>query len=186
MADIELILGADNGHSPADKLSQAYPKINRNFTELNDELAQEEVARAAADTAHANSGNAHPAENVTYDGEVSAATNVKQAVDGLKITLDQAILGAGDSGPEVTAARFNTGSGEIFPTLKDRLDAEWAETAKIILSDTQPVTGDENTYWYEDMGETPDPGGGAGLVIANAGTDGSQPIQFDLLPEGDS
>lgn len=39
MADIELILGADNGANTADKLSQAYPKINRSLTSINNELA---------------------------------------------------------------------------------------------------------------------------------------------------
>lgn len=40
MADIEVIKGAATGDSPADKLSQAYPKINRNFERLNTEAAE--------------------------------------------------------------------------------------------------------------------------------------------------
>ncbi|RAU96845.1 hypothetical protein [Paenibacillus sp. YN15] len=167
MADIELILGADNGHSPADKLSQAYPKINRNFTELSEELADETAtriandnaetaariandnaeiaARIAADEAHAESETAHPAENITYAGEVTAADTVKDAIDTLKTTLDQAVI-SGDSGPEAATARYNTESGETYTTLQQRLDTEYAETdGRISAAESEIVTA-RGTY----------------------------------------
>lgn len=125
MADIEVILGADNGHSPADKLAQMYPKINRNFAELNAELAQEEADRAEADEAHAESETAHPAENITYEGEVDGADNVKAAIDTLKTVVDAAIV-EGDSSPQASAASVSI-SGTTYPTLKGRLDAEYTE-----------------------------------------------------------
>lgn len=39
MANIEIIKGADNGNPP-DTLRQMYPKVNRNFTGLNDQVVQ--------------------------------------------------------------------------------------------------------------------------------------------------
>lgn len=75
--------------------------------------------------AHKNSTTAHMAQHIPYSGSVIGAENAKQALDNLKQTIDNLILGSGDSGPEVAAARGD------FPTLGDRLDAtdeRFAET----------------------------------------------------------
>ncbi len=118
MADIELILGADNGHAnKPDELWEAYPKVNRNFDKINKEITRNKVDIENKLEAHKNSITAHPAEHVPYSGDIIGANNVKEALDNTKRTIDDLILGSGDSGPEVAAARGG------HTTLGDRLDA---------------------------------------------------------------
>lgn len=50
---------------------------------------------------------------------------------------------------------------------------------RIVLSTTEPASPTTNTYWYEDLGEGLDLGGG-GLVIGNASLDGDDDIWFDV------
>lgn len=59
----------------------------------------------------------------------------------------------------------------------DTIRAILANQANFILSVSAP-TGKPNLYWYEDLGETPDLGGG-GLIIGNASLDGNDDIWFD-------
>lgn len=72
---------------------------------------------------------AHPAQNITYSGAIIGTSNVKQALDKTKQTIDDLILGSGDSGPEVSAARGG------YPLLGDRLDASDADLAKTVKVD---------------------------------------------------
>lgn len=123
MADIEIINGADNGNPP-DTLRQMYPKVNRNFQKLNSEVGANKTDADNKLDAHKSSTSAHSAQNITYTGDVIGATNVKQALDNTKQTIDDLILGSGDSGPEVAAARGG------YQTLGDRLDVSDAKLAE--------------------------------------------------------
>lgn len=72
---------------------------------------------------HIVSPTAHPAQHIPYSGAVIGASNVKQALDKIDQTIDDLILGSGDSGPEVAAARNG------YDTLGDRLNAADAQLA---------------------------------------------------------
>lgn len=101
-------------------------KHNANFADIETDLTDHEarIGTAQGDiTTHKASTSAHAAETITYSGEVSGAENLKEAVDSVKTELTQAII-AGDSGPEAAAARASV-SGTVYPTLGDRLNAEY-------------------------------------------------------------
>lgn len=52
----------------------------------------------------------------------------------------------------------------------------------ITLSETAPSNPITNTWWYEDLGEIPDiGGGGGGIVIGNASMTGDSDIWFDEI-----
>lgn len=124
MAEIELIKGADNGNPP-DKLSEAYPKVNRNFAKVSAAIdAVDSKAGQGIEMLqlHEASEHAHNADSIDYQGEVLGAGNVKQGIDNLKMTVDQLIV-VGDSGPEAAAARYSTPFNRAYATLKDRVDA---------------------------------------------------------------
>jgi hypothetical protein len=72
--------------------------------------------------------------------------------------------------PGISAARLN----KIEQGIAEAHD----EMAKVFLSSTEPSTPDTNTFWFQDVGEDYDPGGG-GVVIENAALDGSEPIWLD-------
>lgn len=104
---------------------------NDNFTEIHTDLTDHEfrITGAQSDiTTHKASTAAHPAEHVTYEGEVIGAENIKEGLDIIKTELDQAII-SGDSGPEAAASRYNPFTGVTFATLPDRLNEEWEQTA---------------------------------------------------------
>jgi len=85
------------------------------------------MAQATAD-AHKVSLTAHSASNITYDGSVEGALNVKQAIDLAKQRVDNIIIGAGNSNLEIFEARGT------FPMLSARLndnDAQLADKAKM-------------------------------------------------------
>lgn len=110
MAEIEQINGADNGNQP-DTLRQAYPKVNRNFTRINDQLV-----------GHIDSNAAHAAETITYSGSATGA-NVKQAIDGLDTRIDGIVAQSGNDNTEIVDARGG------FPVLSARLDDSDAQLA---------------------------------------------------------
>lgn len=133
----------DDANSPFPTLKD---RLDAQYAALGVRITAEETVRAAADTtetnariaadaAHAANASAHPAQNITYSGQVTGATNVKAAVDAIKAEVNQLIV-SGDSGPEAAAARVNA-SGTTFPTLKVRLDtsdAQLAETAEDVAA----------------------------------------------------
>lgn len=55
------------------------------------------------------------------------------------------------------------------------------EQTEIIMSAIEPVEPTKKTWWYEDLGESYDLGGGGGLVIANASLDGTETVWFDSI-----
>lgn len=159
MVEIEIIKGSDNGNPP-DTLSQMYPKVNRNFTNINGIVAANKIDADNNLKIHENSASAHDAQNIAYSGNIIGASNVKQALDNTEQLIDDLILGSGDSGPEVVAAR----GGHV--TLGDRLnssDAQLSETAKrgnryiarilykMFMGESVTVVcyGDSITYGYQ-------------------------------------
>lgn len=105
MANIELIKGADNGN-PSDKLSQAYPKINRSMTNINNQVVNQEgrlVTAEAAVTDHGSRILEAEAELVDHQAQIntlvingdSSAAAAQAAIDAtgydyenLKLRLD--------------------------------------------------------------------------------------------------
>lgn len=92
------------------------------------------------------------------------------------------------SAPEVTAARVGA-DGTQYSNLKQRLDSEHdkitaqlAQKAKIILSDKEPSDVDDETFWYEDRGEAPinfNPDDA--VIVANAVVSDTEPRDTDNL-----
>lgn len=80
-------------------------------------IAPDHIARKQEIDSHVLSPKAHPAQHIPYSGAVFGANNTKQAIDKLKQEVNDLVLGSGDSGPEVAAARNG------YDTLGDRLDA---------------------------------------------------------------
>jgi glycerophosphoryl diester phosphodiesterase len=104
---------------------------NDNYADIQTDLTNHEgrITGAQSDiTTHKASTAAHPAEHVTYEGEVIGAENIKDGLDIIKTELDQAII-SGDSGPEAAASRYNPFTGVTHATLPDRLNEEWEQTA---------------------------------------------------------
>lgn len=104
---------------------------NDNYADIQTDLTNHEgrITGAQSDiTTHKASTAAHPAEHVTYEGEVIGAENIKEGLDIIKTELDQAII-SGDSGPEAAASRYNPFTGVTHATLPDRLNGEWEQTA---------------------------------------------------------
>ncbi len=90
-----------------------------------------------------------PAQNITYSGSVTGASQVKQAIDTLKQTVDS-ITSGGDSGPEVSAARVSTPYGITYTNLKDRLDAaDQRQRYEVISVMDYGAKGDGTTDDYQ-------------------------------------
>lgn len=111
-----------------EKLRDSNPKVNQNFQNLNNEIAANKTDADNKLEAHMNSASAHTAKHITYAGSVIGASNVKQALDSTKQVIDDLILGSGDSGPEVAAARGG------YPTLGDRLDSSDSRLVEVAIS----------------------------------------------------
>lgn len=153
MADIEIIKGADNGNPP-DTLRQMYPKVNRNFQNMNNEIAANKTDADNKLEAHKNSTTAHPAQHIPYTGDIVGVSDVKGALDKTKQTIDDLILGSGDSGPEVAAARGG------YPTLGDRLDSSDAQLADLTpdvyrVVDLFAMSGQSNMQGQSEASPTP-------------------------------
>jgi hypothetical protein len=85
----------------------------------------------------------HPAQDITYSGTVSGATQVKQAIDNMQTQVNN-ITASGSIDPEVSQARVDIDNVN-HATLKDRLDKWekknyfWIET-KAVLSGVVTIT----------------------------------------------
>lgn len=88
-----------------EKLRDSNPKVNQNFKNINEQLVD-----------HINSSGAHAAEDITYNGEVSTAENVRDAIDAIDIRIDSIVASSGDDNTEIVDARGT------FPVLSARLD----------------------------------------------------------------
>lgn len=63
--------------------------------------------------------------------------------------------------------------------LSDEQASHSANHLNIVLAPTPPANPNTNTYWYDDLGESIELGGGGGLLIGNAGMDSDKDIWFD-------
>ncbi|MEK4452294.1 MULTISPECIES: right-handed parallel beta-helix repeat-containing protein [unclassified Paenibacillus] len=119
---------------------------NDNYADIQTDLTNHEgrITGAQSDiTTHKASTAAHPAEHVTYEGEIIGAENIKEGLDIIKTELDQAII-SGDSGPEAAASRYNPFTGVTHATLPDRLNEEWEQTATQLADITyNPILFDD-------------------------------------------
>lgn len=135
MADIELIKGADNGNPP-DSLRQMYPKVNRNFQNLN----AESNANANNIEQHKNSKAAHTAQDITYSGPVPG-DDVKEAIDIVNGRISEIVAQSGDDNTEIVDARGG------FNVLSERLDANDQKSRRIdqpLIGRMKTVQEDEN------------------------------------------
>lgn len=96
-------------------------RADTDLASLQQQVSTEQQERMAADAAHAGSTAAHPAENITYSGAVSGASNVKQAIDAQDARINTIVGSAGSSNTEIVDARPGA-DGVSHPVLKDRLD----------------------------------------------------------------
>jgi hypothetical protein len=96
-------------------------RADADLTSLQQQISAEQQARMSADSAHASSSTAHPAQNITYSGAVAGAGNVKQAIDAQDARINNIVAGAGSSNTEIVDARQGL-DGFANPVLKDRLD----------------------------------------------------------------
>lgn len=87
-------------------LRASNPKINENFESLNAELVD-----------HIHSSAAHPAQSISYQGEVANVYNVKDAIDKVDGRISEIVAQSGDDNTEVVDARGG------YPVLGDRLDS---------------------------------------------------------------
>ena len=75
------------------------------------------------------------------------------------------------------------GIGRTTETVKgnaDNLSSHMADHVRIELSEFAPSNPGTNTWWYEDLGETADLGGGdGGLLLGNASTEEGDDVWFD-------
>lgn len=112
----------DGGVIPADLAGQS--AVSKKY--VDDQLAIRDTNIAAAASVagaaqadinnHEQSTTAHPAQNISYNGEAQGA-NVKQALDGIDTRIDNLVLNSGNSNPEIVDARGG------FTTLGGRLNA---------------------------------------------------------------
>lgn len=137
--------------------------------QVNIRITNEITDRAAADAAHAGSGTAHPAENITYEGNVVGAASVKEAIDNLKTELNQAVI-SGDSSVEAAVARSSS-SGTVYPTLKDRLDTE-RDDVVAQLAETMQVFNVKKGYGAKGDGVTDDTAAIHSAIQAASATNG--------------
>lgn len=99
-----------------EKLSISNPKINKNFQNLNNEIA---INKTDADNkleAHKNSTTAHPAQNIVYSG-VAPGDNAEDAITNTYKRISEIVSHSGNDITEIVDARGG------FPVLGDRLNA---------------------------------------------------------------
>jgi small-conductance mechanosensitive channel len=137
--------------------------------DVSDVDAAAQAAQAAADAAQTSANQAQTAADTAQDDADAA----QAAIAGLDERIDNIVAQSGDDITEIVDAR-QPATGTAYATLKNRLDAS---DNRISVSASPPSTPLANSIWYEDLGESPDLGGG-GLIIANAALDGSQDIWF--------
>jgi hypothetical protein len=97
------IITADNVE---DALQEIMNKINSNESNNQSRMTQIEQDSIDRDNTHANSTTAHPAENITYSGDVNGATNVKDALDSLDGRIDNIVAQAGTENTEIVDMRL--------------------------------------------------------------------------------
>lgn len=67
-----------------------------------------------------------------------------------------------------------------YNALMENINTLIEDNVKIELSESAPSNPGTNTWWYEDLGETADLGGGdGGLLLGNASTEEGDDVWFD-------
>ncbi|MFD0959793.1 hypothetical protein [Paenibacillus chungangensis] len=66
----------------------------------------------------------------------------------------------------------------VLPQDMNDIGQEINAKVQIVMSASEPAPA-PNLYWYEDLGETPDVGGGGGLLIGNASIQDDKEVWFD-------
>jgi hypothetical protein len=89
--------------------------------EVNSTIATKEAESIARDNEHKNSTTAHAAENITYTGKITGATNAKQAIEKTDDRITNIVGQTGSSNTEIVDARPSV-DGSTNATLKSRLD----------------------------------------------------------------
>lgn len=131
---------------PSKKISEDFQNISSGFDVVQNEI---DAANTVA-TNHINSTSAHAAQNITYSGEVTGATQVKQALDSLDTRVDGIVGQAGTSNTEIVDARLGV-TGTAHAVLKNRLDTmenrqiESALTAVSLRQGLQSITSTVTT-----------------------------------------
>jgi|GEM_PF-3182065 len=92
-------------------LEETRERMNRQFTELDTDIKT-----------HKSSNQAHDAESIVYEGEVTAP-NVKQAIDALNLQIASIVSQSGEDITEIVDARHDTTTGTTFTSLGERLNA---------------------------------------------------------------
>ena len=69
----------------------------------------------------------------------------------------------------------------VMPADLNQIGQEINQSAKLFLSATPPANPTIHTWWYEDLGETPDLGGGGGLLVGNASMNDDDDVWFSEL-----
>lgn len=125
----------DGGVVPADLAGQN--AASKKY--VDDQLAIRDKNITAAQTDidnHLQSTSAHPAQNITYSGEVTGAGNVKQALDMTDKRIDNIVAQAGNDNTEIVDARGG------YPVLGDRLNATDAQLADFVSVKNLGAKGD--------------------------------------------
>lgn len=131
-----------------ESLRLSNPKVNQNFQNLNNEILANKADADNKIEAHKSSTIAHPAQHIPYSGAVIGAENTKQALDKLKQTIDDLVLGSDDSDPNTRAEVEAARGGK--PTLGDRLDASDVHLENVAKDMDQPLVGRQKTVKTDD------------------------------------
>lgn len=106
--------------------------VSKTYVDTQDAIRDVNIAAIAGSASaaqasinnHVASPTAHPAEHITYSGEVVGASNVKQAIDTEKRRTDSIVAQSGTDITEIVDARGT------YPVLSARLNASDAQLAE--------------------------------------------------------
>lgn len=146
MANLEVILGKDNGN-PSDTLSQAYPKINRNFTKVNAELTDHEDRLQDAESAVEDQGTRLTATESGLEEEIDDRTSG----DAYLQTQINTLVINGDSSAAAAQAAIDA-DGHDYGNLKVRLDTEHTQ----VITQLADITVNVKTFGAKGDGVTDD------------------------------
>ena len=99
--------------------------------------------------------------------------------DGSAITVVRGFQGIAKSWPTGSIIARNFTEYD-YNALIENINTLKADQVRIELSESAPSNPGTNTWWYEDLGETADLGGGdGGLLLGNASTEEGDDVWFD-------
>ena len=96
------------------------------------------------------------------------------------LRVDPTVVLATQQQVDEAEARAKAYTDQEVAEVSQALDAHKADHVRIELSESAPSNPGTNTWWYEDLGETADLGGGdGGLLLGNASTEEGDDVWFD-------